>query len=183
MRPFLPVVQTGDTGTIQFRYCNRCSNRAHSYDHALAKAYTSAGAGDCSPMYFVNSWVQMKLSVWPVFYVIITYYMLLLHIYYLTCHYSLLLFLLLHCCYIIIMYYYINHFYVLLLFLLLHSYYIIITYHYTIHYYILWLFCYYTVITSLLHIIAYSLCHNNVIICNYNVILKQGVVRLIITSY
>ena len=133
MRPFLPVVQTGDTGTIQFRYCNRCSNRAHSYDHALAKAYTSAGAGDCSPMYFVNSWVQMKLSVWPVFYVIITYYMLLLHIitwpvithYYCFCYYTV----------------------VTSLLCIITS--IIFTYYYC--------FCYYTVITSLLRIITPSI--------------------------
>ena len=52
----LPVVRAGDTGTIPFSYRNGCRNGAHRYDHALAKADTSAGAGDGCPMYFVNSW-------------------------------------------------------------------------------------------------------------------------------
>ena len=52
----LPVIRAGDTGTIQFSYCNGCGNGAHHYDHELARADSSPGAGDGSPMYFVNSW-------------------------------------------------------------------------------------------------------------------------------
>ena len=54
----LPVVQAGDTETIPFRYRDGCSNGAHRYDHNLnlARADSSARAGDGSPMYFVNSW-------------------------------------------------------------------------------------------------------------------------------
>ena len=52
----LPVVQAGDTGTIQFKYRTRCSNGAHQYDSTLAKADTSPGAEDECLMYFVNSW-------------------------------------------------------------------------------------------------------------------------------
>ena len=42
-------------------YCNGCSNCAHSYDHTLAKADTSAGAGDCS-MYFENGQINVLCS-------------------------------------------------------------------------------------------------------------------------
>ena len=52
----LPVVLAGDTGTIPFSYHNGCRNGAHTYDHNLAKADSRPGAGDGSPMYFVNSW-------------------------------------------------------------------------------------------------------------------------------
>ena len=52
----LQVVLAGDTGTIPFSYRNGCSNGAHRYDHDLARADSRAGAGDGSPMYFVNSW-------------------------------------------------------------------------------------------------------------------------------
>ena len=51
----LPVVQACDTGTL-FSYRNGCRNSAQRYVHALAKADTSAGAWDCCPMNFVNSW-------------------------------------------------------------------------------------------------------------------------------
>ena len=58
------------------------SNGVHRYDHALAKADTTAGAGDCCPMYFANTWALgwsrnqwswIKLSVWPVLYITIKY--------------------------------------------------------------------------------------------------------------
>ena len=52
----LPVILADDTGTIPFSYRDGCSNGAHHYDHALAKADTFAGAGDGCSMYFVNSW-------------------------------------------------------------------------------------------------------------------------------
>lgn len=52
----LPVVRAGDTGTIPFRYRDGCRNGAHRYDRNLARADSSAGAGDGCPMYFVNSW-------------------------------------------------------------------------------------------------------------------------------
>ena len=52
----LPVVLACDMSTIPFSNRNGCLNSAHRYDHSLAKADTSAGAGDCCPMYFVNSW-------------------------------------------------------------------------------------------------------------------------------
>ena len=52
----LPVVRAGDTGTITFHYRDGCRNGAHRYNHDLARADSSAGAGDGSPMYFVNSW-------------------------------------------------------------------------------------------------------------------------------
>ena len=52
----LPVVRAVDTGTIPSRYLDGCRNGAHRYDHNLARADSSAGAGDGSPMYFVNSW-------------------------------------------------------------------------------------------------------------------------------
>ena len=52
----LPVVLAGDTGTIPFSYRNGCRNGALRYDHDLAGADSHAGAGDGSPMYFVNSW-------------------------------------------------------------------------------------------------------------------------------
>ena len=51
-----PVVLACDTGTIPFSYHNGCRNCAHSYDHALAKPDTSAGAWDYCPTYFVNFW-------------------------------------------------------------------------------------------------------------------------------
>ena len=53
------MVLACDTGTIPFSYRNKCRNGAHRHDHAghaLAKADTSAGAGDDCPMYLVNSW-------------------------------------------------------------------------------------------------------------------------------
>ena len=54
----LPVVtvRAGDTGTIPFSYRDGCRNGSNCYDHDLANADTSAGAGDGCPMYFVNSW-------------------------------------------------------------------------------------------------------------------------------
>ena len=52
----LPVVRAGDTGTIPLRYRTGLRNGARGYDHGLARADTSAGAGDGCPMYFVNSW-------------------------------------------------------------------------------------------------------------------------------
>ena len=52
----LPVVRAGDTGTIPLRYRDGCHNGAHRYNHDLARADSSARAGDRSPMYFVNSW-------------------------------------------------------------------------------------------------------------------------------
>ena len=54
----LPVVRAGDTVTIPFSYRDGCRNGSHRYDHDLANADTSAGAGDGCPMYFVNSWAQ-----------------------------------------------------------------------------------------------------------------------------
>ena len=144
------MIWAGDSGTILFSYSSRCHNRAHSYDHTLAKAHTIAGAGDSCPDAAPRTWwilghlVGLATpeiewhSVWPVLYVINTYCYILL---------SELLLLLLHCYYKIITYYYITHYYVLLLFLLLHCYYIIITYYYIIYYYILLHF----IITLLLH--------------------------------
>ena len=52
----LLVALAGDTVTIPFRYRAGLSNSAHRYSHDLARADTSSGAGDCRPMYFVNSW-------------------------------------------------------------------------------------------------------------------------------
>ena len=46
----LPVVRAGNMGTIPFSYRNGCRNGTNCYDHALAKADTSAGAGDDCPM-------------------------------------------------------------------------------------------------------------------------------------
>ena len=155
----LPVLQTGDMGTISFSYSNGYSNRAHSYDHALAKADTSAGAGYCCSMYFMNSWVlalmgwslnlwsQMKLSVWPDItnyyltcqYLLLPYYITLwLHYYYIIItSLQLLHIVLLHCYYIIL--------------LLLHTYYYLLIPSHYMHYYI--------IITSLLHH-HYSLSHH-----------------------
>ena len=53
-----------DTGTIPFKYRTRCSNGAHSYNSTLARAYTSPGAGDGCPMYFVNSWAAARALGW-----------------------------------------------------------------------------------------------------------------------
>ena len=55
----LPVVQAGDTETIQFKYTTsrtRCSNCAHRYDHTLARADSRPWAGDRCSMHLVNSW-------------------------------------------------------------------------------------------------------------------------------
>ena len=52
----LPAVRAGDTWTIQFGYCSGC-NSAHRYNHNLASADLSRGAGDSCPLFFVNSWV------------------------------------------------------------------------------------------------------------------------------
>ena len=96
----LPVIRAGDTGTIPFSYLNVCSNGAHRYDHALAKADIIAGAGDGCSMYFVNFWA-LGWCRNPLLR-IITYYCL-------NCYYLLLPFLLLLCSsfYITITYYYI----------------------------------------------------------------------------
>ena len=47
----LPTVRAGDTGTIPHRY--RGTNR---FNRHIARADSSPGSGDGSPMYFVNSW-------------------------------------------------------------------------------------------------------------------------------
>ena len=60
----LPLVRAGDTGTIPFGYRNGCRNGAHRYNHYLASADSSRGAGDCCPTYFVNSWA-LGLSRYP----------------------------------------------------------------------------------------------------------------------
>ena len=52
----LPVVPAGDTGTIPFSYRDSYCNGAHRYNHNLARADSSAGAADGSPIFFVNSW-------------------------------------------------------------------------------------------------------------------------------
>ena len=49
-------LSSGDCGIIPFSYRDGCRNGAHRYDHDLASADTSAGAGDGCLMYFVNSW-------------------------------------------------------------------------------------------------------------------------------
>ena len=68
----LPVVRAGDTGIIPFGYFNGCRNGAHGYNHNLANADSSKGAGDSCPMYLVNSralgwssdpWSAIKCSV------------------------------------------------------------------------------------------------------------------------
>ena len=43
-------------GDHPFGYRNGCRNGAHRYNHDLASADSSRGAGDGCPMYFVNSW-------------------------------------------------------------------------------------------------------------------------------
>ena len=53
---WLPVVLAGDSRIIPFGYCNGCCNGAHHYNHNLANADSSKGAGDGCLMYFVNSW-------------------------------------------------------------------------------------------------------------------------------
>ena len=101
----LPVVRAGDTGTIPFRYRSGCRNGAHRYNHELASADSSRGAGDGCLMYFVNSlrWAGPATQCNEVQRVIvITYFCTLLHI---------------------ILYYYIHHYYILLLSLLIHYYY------------------------------------------------------------
>ena len=99
-----------DMSTILFSHRNGCLNCAHRYDHSLAKADTSAGAGDGCPMYFVNSqawalgWLRpLKLNEAQRVTCIVYYY----YHYYLTCYCLSLLFLLLHCYYNIITHYYI----------------------------------------------------------------------------
>ena len=87
-----------------------------------------------------NLWSWMKLCIWPVLYISITYEYTIITYYYLTCYYLLLLFLLFHCYYNIFTHYCIFHYYILLLFLLLHCYCIIITYYYIIHNYVLSLY-------------------------------------------
>ena len=175
------MVRACDTGAIPFSYRNGCRNCAHRYDHAHAKADTSAGAGDGCPMYFVNSWALgwsrcqwswMKLRVWPVLYIIISYWYIIITYYYLTCYYLLWLFcyytvntlllhqtllcivtffvitLLLHHFYILLL----HHYYLLLHFVLLHCYNLIITYYYIITYsYKIIIAHYYIIITSWLH--------------------------------
>ena len=47
----LPTVHAGDTGTIPHRYCG--TNR---FNRHIARADSSPGSGNGSPMYFVNSW-------------------------------------------------------------------------------------------------------------------------------
>ena len=47
----LPIVRSGDTGTIPYRYCG--TNR---FNRNVARADSDPGSGNGSPMYFVNSW-------------------------------------------------------------------------------------------------------------------------------
>ena len=51
----MPVVLAGDTGII-VRLSQWLPKGAHGYNHDLASADSSRGAGDGFPMYFVNSW-------------------------------------------------------------------------------------------------------------------------------
>ena len=52
----LPVVRAGDTGTIPHKYRRATRSGKARYKHNLARADTHEGAGDGSPMFFVNSW-------------------------------------------------------------------------------------------------------------------------------
>ena len=106
--------------TIHFSYSSCCHNGTHSTKHDLTSADSSRGAGDCCPMYFMNSWAlgwssdpwsAIKCSGWQSD----ICYNTLLHI---------------------IPYYYIDHYYVLLCSLFLHNYYIIITHYYIGYYYV-----------------------------------------------
>ena len=50
------MFRAGDTGTIPFSHRDGCRAGAHRYNDDLAKADTRPGAGDCCPVYVVNSW-------------------------------------------------------------------------------------------------------------------------------
>ena len=51
----LPVVLEGNTGTIPFKYRAGLGSGAHRYNHNLARADSSRGAGHGCSMYFLNS--------------------------------------------------------------------------------------------------------------------------------
>ena len=52
----LPVVKAGDTGTIPYRYRAGTGMGVQRYNPSIARADSRPGAGDGSPLYFVNSW-------------------------------------------------------------------------------------------------------------------------------
>ena len=56
----MPVVQAGDTGIIQSCHCIGCRNGAHRYNHDLASADSSRGAGESTAR--CTSWI---LRHWP----------------------------------------------------------------------------------------------------------------------
>ena len=180
----LPVVWAGDTGTIPFRYRSGCCNGSHRYNHDLASADSSRGAGDGCPMYFVNSWAlgwsrdswsAMKCSVWSWLHIIFIYYTLyciitfIIITYYYCLHQNIII---THYC---ISYYYrnITYDYKKNCYVLLHHYFIIITpllqHYYNIitslllllllHYYYIIIMYYYNCINTCNYIIITTLLH------------------------